>query len=80
MRIGMKDGRVFKGTPLQIVRAMQDVAFGSEDFTTAKYIVWVVSNALRFDEIALDVKGETDDEMAASLVDEMIRTGLAIRL
>jgi ribosomal protein S3 len=31
-------------------------------------------------EVELDVKGETDEELAASLVAEMLRTGLTQRL
>jgi len=80
MNIVMRDGRVFQGTALQIVRAMQDIAFGVEDFTTAKYVEWVVANARKFEEVELDVKGETDEELAASLVDEMLRAGLARRM
>jgi hypothetical protein len=41
MKIVMRDGRVFQGTALQIVKAMQDIAFGVEDFTVPKYIEWV---------------------------------------
>ena len=59
MKIVMRDGRVFQGTALQIVKAMQDIAFGVEDFTVPKYIEWVVANARKFEEVELDVKGET---------------------
>ena len=64
---------------LQIVKAMQDIAFGVEDFTVPKYIEWVVANARKFEEVELDVKGETDEELAASLVAEMLRTGLTAK-
>ena len=37
-----------------------------------KYIEWVVANARKFEEVELDVKGETDEELAASLVAEML--------
>jgi hypothetical protein len=67
MKIVMRDGRVFQGTALQIVKAMQDIAFGVEDFTVPKYIDWVVANARKFEEVELDVKGATDEEQAASL-------------
>ncbi len=80
MKIVMRDGRVFQGTALQIVKAMQDIAFGVEDFTVPKYIEWVVANARKFEEVELDVKGETDEELAASLVAEMLRTGLTRRM
>lgn len=76
MKIRMRDDRKFQGTPLQIVRAMQDIAFGVEGFTARKYIEWVAENARKFEGVELAVKGDTDDEFAASLIDEMIRTGL----
>src|SRR5690606_15318110 len=79
MKIVMRDGRVFHGTALQIVKAMQDIAFGVEDFTVPKYIEWVIANARKFEEVELDVKGETDEELAASLVAEMLRTGLTAK-
>jgi len=80
MRIEIRDGRVLQGTALQIVKAMQDLAFGVDDFTVAQYVAWVVDNTLRIEELALDVKGETDDELAQSLVDEMLRHNFARKL
>lgn len=80
MKIRMRDDRVFQGTPRQIVRAMQDIAFGVDDFTVRQYVEWVAANALKFEGVELAVKGDTDDELAASLVDEMIRTGLTTRM
>jgi hypothetical protein len=80
MKIVMRDGRVFQGTSLQIVKAMQDIAFGVEDFTVPKYVEWVVANARKFEDVDLDVKGATDEERAASLVDEMLRTGLTRKM
>ncbi|HLV68218.1 MAG TPA: hypothetical protein VKY73_20515 [Polyangiaceae bacterium] len=44
-----------------------------------KYIEWVVANARKFEEVELDVKGETDEELPASLVAEMLRTGLTAK-
>ncbi|HMA91818.1 MAG TPA: hypothetical protein VKP30_03985 [Polyangiaceae bacterium] len=79
MRIVMRDGRVFQGTALQVVKAMQDIAFGVDDFTVAKYVEWVVANAQRFEGVDLNVHGEQDEERANSLISEMLRTGLASR-
>ncbi len=79
MKISMRDGRVFQGTALQIVKAMQDIAFGVDDFTVPEYIDWVVANARKFEEVELKVEGATDDEKAKRLVEEMLRAGLAIR-
>jgi len=80
MNIVMRDGRVFRGTAVQIVRGMQDIAFGVEQFTLAEYIDWVVANALKFEEVELKITGETDEEKAAALVAEMIRTGLTRKM
>ena len=77
MKITMRDGRVFQGTALQIVKAMQDIAFGVDDFTVPQYIECVVANARRFEEVELVIKGDTDEEKAAALVSEMLRAGLA---
>ncbi|MBI5536450.1 MAG: hypothetical protein HY898_27255 [Deltaproteobacteria bacterium] len=76
----MRDGRVFRGTAVQIVKAMQDIAFGVEQFTLPEYIDWVVQNAAKFEEVELKIAGETDEEKAAALVAEMIRTGLTRKM
>jgi predicted RNA-binding protein with PIN domain len=79
MKIVMRDGRVFQGTALQIVKAMQDIAFGVEQMTPDQYIDWVVQNARRFEEVELIVSGATTEERAQSLVGEMLAKGLAAR-
>jgi hypothetical protein len=77
MKIVMRDGRVFQGTALQIVKAMQDIAFGVEQMTLDQYIDWVVDNAGRFEEVELKADGETTEKRAKALVEEMLRAGLA---
>ncbi len=79
MKIVMNDDRMFQGTPLQIVQAMQDISFGAEGITVRKYIESVVDAAQRFEGIALAATGGTDAELAGSLISEMIRAGLARR-
>ena len=79
MKITMRDDREFVGTPVQIVRAMKDIAFGVEHLNLAQYIEWVVANAKKFEEVELKVTGKTDDELSAGLVDQMIRAGLTRR-
>ena len=44
-----------------------------------EFLIFVVANARKFEEVELDVKGETDEELAASLVAEMLRTGLTAK-
>lgn len=80
MKIIMRDERVFQGTAVQIVQAMKSIAFGVDDFTLSQYIDWVARNAAKFEDVELKITGETDDEKAASLVAEMIRTGLTRKM
>ncbi len=81
MRIRMlNDGRVFQGTPKQIVEAMQYIAFGQENRTLGEYIDWLVDQVERLESTSLNVEGDTDEEKAASLVQAMLGSGLAERL
>ena len=79
MKIMMRDGRVFQGTALQIVKAMQDIAFGVEQMTLDQYIDWVVDNARRFEEVDLAATGATTEARAKALVEEIIAKGLTQR-
>lgn len=76
MQIEMRDGRRFMGTPTQIVQAMKDIAFGVDHLSLSDYIDWVAAQALKFEGVELTVAGETEDEKAKKLVDEMIEAGL----
>ncbi len=78
MRIRMtSDGRVFQGTPKQIVEAMQYIAFGHENRTLGEYIDWLVDQV---QSTELKVEGTTDEEKAASLVQAMLGSGLAEKM
>jgi hypothetical protein len=76
MKILMRDDRVFEGTPLQIVRQMQNLAFGAPA-GLADYLAWVAENALKVDGVELAIRGDTDEELAATFVAEMVRGKLA---
>jgi hypothetical protein len=76
MKIVMRDYRVFEGTALQIVRQMQDLAFAAPE-PLIEYLGWVASNARKVDGVEFSIRGETDDELAASFVAEMERCELA---
>lgn len=74
------DGRVFQGTPKQIVEEMQALAFGQDHRTVGEYTDWVVEQVERFESTKLTVEGETDEEKAESLVLAIVRAGLAEKL
>ena len=78
MRIRMmSDGRVFQGTPKQIVEAMKYIAFGQEQRSLGEYIDWLVDQVQRLESTELKIEGNTDEEKAASLVQAMLGSGLA---
>jgi hypothetical protein len=76
----VRDGRVFQGTPKQIVEAMQYIAFGQENRTLGEYIDWLVDQVQRLESIDIKVEGETDEDKAASLVQAMMGSGLAEKM
>lgn len=79
MQITLQDGRSFQGTASQIVGAMRNIAFHMREAPIGKYIDWVISNTERFEGIRLNVRGTSEEERAASLLDAMLEAGLAKR-
>jgi hypothetical protein len=57
---------------------MKDIVFGVEHLNRKQQIEWV-AKAKKIELVELKVAGETDDELSAALVDEMIRAGLTSR-
>jgi hypothetical protein len=80
MTIEMRDGRRFEGTAVQIVQAMQAIAFGVQRLSLSEYIDWVAVQALKFETVELDVAGDSEQEKAEALVRAMIDAGLAVRV
>ena len=81
MTVVMQDGRRFVGTPLQIVQAMQAIAFVPE-LDVVEYMQTLVLDARRFAGVDLTLPSaeEGADAMAAALVRQMVATGLAYRM
>lgn len=79
LTLEMRDGRLYRGTALQIVRAMQDLTPGLEKLTLRQFIVCAVAHARKSDPAVLAVTGRTDEELAHSLVREFLRSGLGRR-
>ncbi|HEY6556550.1 MAG TPA: hypothetical protein VI072_04725 [Polyangiaceae bacterium] len=75
--VTLQDGRTFEGSPLEIVTAMRARCF-VQNSSLRDYMDWLVDNTSLWG-ITLVVTGETDAERAASIVDELLRTGLGQR-
>lgn len=83
MRIRLKDQNVFEGTSLEIVLAMKQRAIFASTLDVHGYIDMVVEKAQEYEGVRLVVvpreKCETTVTRAHQLVDELLRTGLAVR-
>ena len=77
MRIELRDGEKLSGSPLKIVTQMKGAGLFSDVRTIRDYVDMVLRNAKMMEGIELNVKGNTDDELARSLVGELIAHGLA---
>jgi len=74
------DGHIFAGTPAQILMQMKSLAFGAEHMTMREYIEGNVANIVRGFGIEFKLTGDTDDELAASFLQQMLDGGYARRL
>lgn len=73
------DGREFDGTAEQIVRQMHSLSFGGAA-TLGEYVDWAAEQARGAGALGVRVEGSTEAERAGSLLDGMLRSGLAVRL
>lgn len=79
MKIRVQDGRVFEGTPTQIVQSMKSIALGAPRMTLGEYIDWVASRAGTIEGAPLEIVSGSDDERCERLVTRMLELGLAER-
>jgi len=77
MRIELKGGEKFSGSPMKIVTQMKGSTMFSDVKTIREYVDMVLRNAKMVENVELTVKGNTDDELARSLVSELLERGLA---
>jgi len=77
MRIELRGGEKFTGSPMKIVTQMKGSTMFSDVRTIREYVDMVLRNAKMMENVELTVKGNTDEEIARSLVSELIERGLA---
>ena len=77
MRIELRDGEKFNGSPMKIVIQMKGSTMFSDVKTIREYVDMLLRNAKMVENVELTVKGNTDEELARSLVSELLERGLA---
>jgi hypothetical protein len=77
MRIELRDGEKYSGSSMKIVAQMKGSTMFSDVKTIREYVDMVIRNAKMVENVELTVKGNTDEELARSLVSELLERGLA---
>lgn len=77
MRIRVQDGRVYEGTPMQIVQSMKSIALGAPRMTLSEYVDWVAARAGSIEGAPLVIDGTNDHERCEHLVSRLLELGLA---
>jgi len=77
----MADGRILEGTPVQIAQGMRELVFDGtvRRMSVGEYVDWAADSARQMTGAALDIAGESDEEKAASFVEQMLAQRLARR-
>jgi hypothetical protein len=70
-------GDVYRGTAVEIVKAMQATAFFDRDKPVDEYLDSLPENLERFTGKRITLTGRTLRERAESLLDELVRVGAA---
>jgi hypothetical protein len=74
----LKDlGVVLSGNAVDIVLSLKAKQFGGDDLSVREFIVQFAERMARFNAADVVIEGDSDPELAQSLIDHMIRLGLA---
>lgn len=77
MRIMLRDGSVFEGTPVEITATMR-ARHRANHLTLADFSVWFARSLEGVSGLTLHVNGGTDEECAQKLLRALLRQGLAV--
>lgn len=77
MQIKLRDGEIFSGSSLEIATQMKSSSMFTDALTIREYVATVIRNTKKIENLKLNVNGNTDEELAQSLVREIIKCGLA---
>jgi len=74
------DQRIYSGTPSEVVQQMHERAFAAQQLTLSEYVDWAAGMARDMLGVHLDVSGDTAELKATSLVQALLKNGLAVEL
>ena len=80
MKIILRDGLEYEGTPLEIVQAMREMAFDCGRMSVSEYVDWAAGNVKKFSAVTLDVAGDTEGAKAEALVKAMLAHDLCMEV
>lgn len=77
MRLELKGGDIFEGSPLEIVTRMKGSTMFSDVKTIREYLDMTLRNSKMTENVEFSVVGNSDEELARSLVNQLLEHGLA---
>lgn len=80
MKIMLRDGLTYEGTPHEIVKAMKEMGFDCGRMTLSEYIDWAANNVKKFELVTIDVAGDTEVAKAEALVKAMLAHDLCMEV
>lgn len=80
MKIMLRDGLEYEGTPLEIVKAMKGMAFDCGRMSVSEYVDWAAGNVKKFELVTIDVGGDTEVAKAEALVKAMLAHDLCMEV
>ena len=74
------DGRLFVGTPKEILTQMQSLAFGWDGRTLGEYLDWLKIQMEQQTGVEIEMPVGDENERCEALVDAMVAHGLALEI
>lgn len=74
------DGRLFAGTPKEILTQMQSLAFGWDGRTLAEYLDWLRQQMEQQTGVEIEMPAGDQHKRCEALVDAMVAHGLALEI
>ncbi|MFQ6611116.1 MAG: hypothetical protein ACE5D7_10025 [Fidelibacterota bacterium] len=78
MKLLLRNMESYEGTAIEIVRQMMGSAMFADNKSVREYMDMVMKNAKVHHDIELNINGDTDENLARSLVFQIVEHGMGI--
>ena len=78
MKLILENMETYSGTALEIIQQMKGSAMFADNKSTREYMDMVMKNAKVHHETELEIRGETDEDLARSLIFQIVEHHLGM--